>query len=71
MPCVIKFDHDDGVKLPKHKIVTWCGKTPSNWMFQDAQHAALATEQGSRIAVCRSCRAKIKQALYGEDSEKD
>lgn len=69
MSCVIKFDHDDGVKLRKSKVVTWCGKEPSNWMFTDAQHAALATEQGSRIEVCRSCRAKIKQALYGEGNE--
>lgn len=66
MACVIKYEYEDGIKLPKSEVVTWCGKKPSNWMFSDAQHAALATEQGSRIAVCRSCRAKIKQALYTE-----
>jgi hypothetical protein len=66
MPCVIKYEHEDGVKLRKSKVKTWCGKEPSNWMFQDAQHAALHTEQSAGIAVCRSCRAKIKKALYGE-----
>jgi len=66
MSCVVKFEYQDGKKLSKSKVVTWCGKDPTNWMFTDAQHAALATEQGSRISVCRSCRSKIKQALYGE-----
>lgn len=69
MPCVIKFEYDDGVKLPSHKVVTWCSKDPSNWMFQDAQHAALASEKSYRIAVCRSCRAKIKKALYNQLSD--
>ena len=60
MPCVIKFDHDDGKKLPNHKIELWCGKNPKSaqWLFQDAQHAALADKP-----VCSSCRARIKNAL--------
>ncbi len=58
MPCVIKYDHYDGEKLPRYKVITWCGKKPSNWMFQDAQHAALADKP-----ICNSCKKAIKDAL--------
>ena len=68
MPCVIKYDHDDGVKLRQAKIVTWCGKKPTRWMFEDAQHAAFSVMH-SRISVCRSCRKNIKDALDGKLEE--
>jgi hypothetical protein len=60
MPCIIKFDHEDGVRLIKSKVELWCGKKPKpfDWVFQDAQHAALADKP-----VCNKCRANIKKAL--------
>jgi len=68
MPCVIKYDHDHGIRLRRSEIVTWCGKKPQNWMFEDAQHAALAVSK-SRVSVCRSCRKSIKDALDGKLEE--
>lgn len=60
MPCVIKFDHEDGKKLPQSKRVLWCDESRSffDWVFMDAQHAALSDKP-----VCNKCRANIKQAL--------
>ena len=59
MPCVIKYDHEDGKKLPQHKTELWCGgDNKYGWLFQDAQHAALADKP-----VCNKCRANIKKAL--------
>lgn len=60
MPCVIKYDHDDGVKLRKSKRILWCGRKHHgmDWSFVDAQHAALADKP-----VCNKCRANIKLAL--------
>tara|TARA_B100001057_G_scaffold71365_2_gene65570 strand:+ start:3852 stop:4046 length:195 start_codon:yes stop_codon:yes gene_type:complete len=64
MSCVIKYDHDDGERLPKHKQELWCGKSRAgfDWCFQDAQHAALADKP-----ICNSCRANIKKALDGKE----
>ena len=60
MSCIIKFDHFDGKKLPHHKIELWCGKNPVplGWLFQDAQHAALADKP-----ICKFCAANVKKAL--------
>lgn len=40
MNCIIKYDHEDGVPLPRYKWVTWCGKNPQifDWLFTDVQH---------------------------------
>lgn len=64
MPCVIKFDHEEGIPLKRSKLVLWCGKESSSfeWYFMDAQHAALADKP-----VCNSCRANIKRALDNKE----
>ncbi len=60
MPCVIKYEYDDGIKLKPNELVIWCGKKASGfeWLFQDAQHAALADKP-----ICNKCRAAIKKSL--------
>ena len=57
---IIKFEYDDGIKL--ENPILWCGKASSDfgWMFQDAQHVALAV--GGSIQPCKNCiKAIIKQ----------
>lgn len=63
MPCVIKFEYDDGVKLEPHDQKLWCGKkrTGLEWVFCNAQHAALADKP-----ICNSCRANIIKGLKNE-----
>lgn len=63
MPCVIKYTHEDGVELPRHKQILWCGRPRAafDFCFIDAQHAALADKP-----ICKSCKAKIIEALNGE-----
>ncbi|EBZ5579279.1 hypothetical protein ECC98_22400 [Salmonella enterica subsp. enterica serovar Enteritidis] len=58
---IIKVDHLDGVTLPTNKIETWCGVVPSygEWLFQDAQHALCAVENGSRQNPCEQCLSAI------------
>lgn len=63
--CVIKYDHDDGVKLKRP--VLWCGSEKYDpWLFQDAQHAALSLERGQLVFPCEQCRNAIIKALKGE-----
>lgn len=65
---IIKVDHLDGVKLPTNKIETWCGVVPSygEWLFQDAQHALIAVENGFRQEPCAQClRAIVSTANLG------
>ena len=62
---IIKVDGLDGVKLPTNKIETWCGVTPTygEWLFQDAQHALYAVENGFGQEPCEHClRAIISTA---------
>ena len=58
---VIKYTHDDGIKLLIPQ--TWCKaglKSNNEWLFQDAQHVALAV--GGSVAPCKNCiKAIIKQ----------
>ena len=60
MPCVIKYEYDNGVKLKRHEQALWCKKkrTGFDWVFNDAQHAALAGKP-----ICNSCKANIIKAL--------
>lgn len=61
MPCVIKYEFDDGIKLRKSKQPLWCGKTRKGsyqWVFSDAQHAALADKP-----ICSCCKANIIKEL--------
>ncbi len=66
---IIKYDHDDGKKLPRHKRITWCGRKPNNWSFQDAQHALLSLDQGQLAQPCRSCLMKMKLVINAELNE--
>lgn len=69
---IIKVDHLNGVKLPTNKVETWCGVAPSygEWLFQDAQHALFAVENGFRQEPCAQCLSTIilvaTQALRGD-----
>ena len=60
MPCVIKYEYDNGVKLAPHEHVLWCDKkrTGFDWVFTDAQHAALADKP-----ICNQCKANIIKAI--------
>lgn len=60
MPCIIKYEYEDGIKLPPHKQVLWCGRANDGftWSFTDAQHAALSDKP-----VCNKCRGNIIKAL--------
>lgn len=64
MPCVIKYEYDDGVLLKKWEQELWCGKKRGNlhWCFTDAQHAALADKP-----VCNKCKAAIKKVLDNKE----
>jgi len=61
---VIKFEYEDGVKLAIP--IVWCGKTVSGmeFMFQDAQHVALAV--GGSIEPCANCIKAIISELQKE-----
>jgi hypothetical protein len=56
---IIKYRYDDGVKLTNP--ILWCGrKSKHEWMFENADHAALSVE-GS-VQPCKNCiKAIIKQ----------
>lgn len=60
MPCIIKYEYENGEKLEPHNQKLWCGKnrTGFDWCFTDAQHAALADKP-----ICNKCKAEIKKAL--------
>jgi len=65
MACVIKYEYDDDeVSFPEHQQALWCGKfnNEGNWVFVDAQHAALSEYMG----ICKSCQENIIKALRGE-----
>lgn len=68
---IIKVDHRDGVELPTNKIETWCGVAPSygEWLFQDAQHALIAVENGFRQEPCAQCLSAIVQVATQALSE--
>lgn len=61
---VIKFEHADGNKL-KQPIV-WCDYpiTYKQWLFQDAQHVALAV--GGSVEPCANCIKAIITELEKE-----
>lgn len=61
---VIKLNYDDGVKLKQP--ISWCGHpiTHSEWLFQDAQHVALAV--GGSIEPCTNCVKSIIAELEKE-----
>lgn len=65
---IIKYDHYDGVKLPLHQIETWCGHQPVafEWLFQDAQHAALCIEQDGSQEPCKQCLKAIRDVIDRE-----
>lgn len=67
MPCVIKYQWDDGKELPANEQPLWCDKvrTGFDWCFVDAQHAALADKP-----VCNKCRGNIIKALRGNHAHK-
>lgn len=58
---IIKYEYEDGTKLTLPAV--WCGAevTLPQWLFQDAQHAALASEGG--IPQCKKCLKAIVKAL--------
>ena len=57
---IIKYEYEDGVKLKYPSV--WCGEEVKyDWMFQDAQHAALASTGG--IPQCKKCLKAIIKAL--------
>lgn len=58
---VIKYTHRDGNELLVPEV--WCGSKTTSWRFVDAQHAALAKEQGSFIQPCKKCCKAIIRAL--------
>ena len=61
---VIKYEYNNGEKLPTPEL--WCGKEPAiaGFLFQDAQHIALAS--GGSIAPCKNCIKAIIKALSKE-----
>ena len=61
---VIKFEYCDGVKLVLPEV--WCGRkiTGFDFMFNDAQHVALAA--GGSIQPCKSCIEAIISELKKE-----
>lgn len=67
---VVKYDHDNGVKLPRHKRVIWCGvdaaKIGFDFTFQDASHALLSIENGSSILPCKKCLLRMKYLINNE-----
>ncbi|QDH44871.1 hypothetical protein [Salmonella phage SS8] len=58
--------------MSTNKIETWCGAAPSygEWLFQDAQHAMCAVENGFEQEPCAQCLSAIirvaTQALRGD-----
>ncbi len=56
---ITKYEYSDGVKLQVPEM--WCGVKESGWRFQDAQHAALASEGSAR--QCKKCLKAIIKAL--------
>lgn len=61
---VIKFTHDEGVKMDKHEL--WCGADYYcfDFHFIDAQHVALAA--GGSIQPCKECIKEIIKVLESE-----
>jgi hypothetical protein len=60
---IIKYTHDDGKELLKPTL--WCGRENKlGWLFQDAQHAALAV--GGSVAPCKNCIKAIVKELSKE-----
>lgn len=61
---VIKFEYNDGIKL--ERPIVWCGEDVTNnqWLFQDAQHVALAV--GGSIEPCSNCIKAIIAELQKE-----
>ncbi|QHJ84509.1 MAG: hypothetical protein [Caudoviricetes sp.] len=60
---IIKYDYQDGVKLPTP--VLWC-KSPSmwgEWYFQDVQHAALTVCHEGRLVPCKDCCNEVIKYL--------
>ena len=66
---VIKFDFDEGERLPEP--VLWCGAKSSKgqWYFEDAQHIALSV--GGSIAPCKECIKAIISELNKEIGESE
>lgn len=60
---IIKYEYVDGVKLPQHKIITWCGSPSEPWMFQNAQHAVLSLDRGQLVEPCEKCLMAINSVI--------
>lgn len=66
---IIKYEWNDGVKLKRYEIITWCGAKPQPWMFQDAQHAIISIEKDSYVLPCKNCIKAILRVLTAENNE--
>lgn len=67
---IVKYEYDNGVKLPISKRILWCGidakKLGFDFTFQDAQHALLAIEQGLINEPCKECLKNISVVINSE-----
>jgi hypothetical protein len=63
---VIKYTHDDGVKL--RNPTTWCGHNvyAHDWCFQDASHVLLALDKSTCIAPCKRCLMAMRRVINKE-----
>ena len=61
---VIKLEHESGAKLDQP--IVWCGYPIKykQWLFQDAQHVALAV--GGSVEPCANC---IKAIIFELEKE--
>lgn len=62
---IIKFPEEN------NKKEGWCGAVilPTEWAFEDAQHALLSIEGGSGISVCIECLKSIHGVINEEISD--
>ncbi|MGM5670077.1 hypothetical protein [Enterobacter cloacae] len=62
MKHIIKFP------LENNKKESWCGAviSPTEWAFEDAQHALLSIEQGSLVQPCKECLKAIVKVAQQE-----
>jgi len=63
---VIKYTHDDGVKL--RNPTTWCGRKvyANDWLFQDAAHVLLALDQSTCVTPCKQCLKAMRKVINAE-----
>lgn len=62
MKHIIKFTAEN------NKKDGWCGAviSPTEWAFEDAQHALLSIEDGSGISVCIECLKDMRSVINEE-----